>query len=151
MKRTTQAFLIAAMAASLWPLGLVVMLSGGGDQPSVPRPAPAIRGAGKPSSARPELEEIASQAHELNEELGDGELHAGEPRYDLTARAREIEDELVRWRRHSRAATRSEEQAARRLVQLTQAISELTEYPSQKALRAYNRALRRFNAAIRGR
>jgi hypothetical protein len=147
----TRALLIAAMVTSLWPLGLVLMVSGGEDDATVRHPAPVLRG-GKPSSARPELEEIASHSRELNEELGGEELYAGEPRYDLAYEAREIEEELFRWRSHSRSdASEDEKRVARRLVALTRAIAGLTESPSQQTLRPYNRALRRFNLAVSGR
>jgi hypothetical protein len=148
----TRALLIAAMVISLWPLGLVLMVSGGEDDATVSHPAPVLSGGGKPSSARPELEEIASHARELNEHLADEELYAGEPRYDLAYEAREIEEELFRWRRQSRGeASKGEERVARRLVDLTQAIADLSESPSQQTLRPYNRALRRFNVAVSGR
>jgi hypothetical protein len=150
MTRTTQAFLIAAMAVSLWPLGLVVMISGDGDQTSVSRPAPAIRGDSKTSAARSELEEIVSNVHELNEDLADEELTRGEPRYDLTFRAQSIEEELVRWREESRGeATRREQRVARLLTKLMRAVVDLTEFPAQSTLRPYNRALRRFNTAAK--
>lgn len=148
----TRAFLILAMAVSLWPLGVILMLSGGGDNASVDHPVQAIRGVGKPSSARPELEEITSRVHELNEDLGKEELYAGEARYDLAYRALDIEEELLGWRRRNRAeASRAEKRVARRLVGLMRATAALTETPSKETLRPYNRALRRFNIAIRGR
>ena len=94
----TRALLIAAMVISLWPLGLVPIVSAGGDSATVSHPAPVLKSGGKPSSARPELEEIASQVRKLNEDLADEELYAGEPRYDLAYEALEIEEELLRWR-----------------------------------------------------
>lgn len=148
----TRALLIAAMVISLWPLGLVLVISSGDDSAKVSDPAPVLKGGGKPSSARPELEEIASQVRKLNEDLTDEELYAGEPRYDLAYEAREIEEELFQWRRQNRGeAGEGERRVARRLIALTQAIADLTESPSQQTLRPYNRALRRFKLAVSGR
>lgn len=145
----TRAFLVAAMAISLWPLGVVLMISDGGNDSSVSQP-PAAPRDGKPPYVSSGLKEFASRAHELNEDLGDGELYAGEPRYDLTYQAQEIEAELLLWRRYSKSETsRAEDRVAQSLVDLMQAAVDLTEYPSQMTLRVYNRALRHFNVAIR--
>jgi hypothetical protein len=145
----TRALLVAAMALSLWPAGLVLALSSNDEGPSVSHERSLLRHS-KPSAARPALEEIASQVHELNEDLADEELTRGEPRYDLTFRAQSIEEELVRWREESRGeATRGEQRVSRLLSNLMRAVVDLTEFPAQRTLRPYNRALRRFNTAIK--
>jgi hypothetical protein len=145
-----RALLVAAMALSLWPVGAILLLGGEGEPERDSRGAPTIEGSGQPSPARPQLEEIASRVHDLNDDLGEAELTAGEPQYDLWLRARDIEEELRRWRGENRGvAGKDEEQVGRRMIDLMQAIADLSESPSQRTLRPYYRALRRFNAAIR--
>ena len=144
----TRALLVAAMTLSLWPAWAILAL-GNGDGGSSAGHEKSLIGHSKPSRARPGLEEIASRAHELNEDLAEAELTRDEPQYDLAYRAKGIEEELLRWRRiNGGTATKAEERVARRLIDLMQAMAKLAEFPSERTLRPYNRALRRFNAAI---
>ena len=148
----TRALLIAAMVISLWPLGLIIMLSGGQEDATVSSSGSGAQGRQTVFRATRSSKRSLPDARKLNEELGDEELYAGEPRYDLAYEAREVEEELFHWRSHSRSdASEDEKRVARRLVALTRAIATLTESPSQKTLRPYNWALRRFNLAVRGR